>query len=169
MLVFKKSWFFISLHVVLISMILMSPSPAAADDTVVTAATDKLEYRQKEAINITLTNNSAESIFSHISSSAPVFCIMHIEFTAPGEQPEKLLSHCQYPHCTNDIDAPGEIKPGESKAFVWKPLVFIGGSSKTALPQPGTYRLAIAFERSDKLKWESVYTNKFTISHEEEK
>ena len=168
-MLFKKSWSLIWLYVVFISGILISPAPAAENGAVVTAATDKLAYRQGETIQITFTNNSAESIFSHIRSGTPVFCIEHIEFTAPGEQPEKLFSHCQYPHCTYDIDAPGEIKSGESEVFGWKPLVFIGGTSETALPEPGTYRLAIAYEGSAKLKWESVYTNQFTLSHEEEK
>jgi hypothetical protein len=157
------------IHAVVVTGILMSFAFADAADTGVTVVTDKLEYKRGETINITLINNFEESIFSHIGSGTPVFCIKHIEIRTPTGQQERLFAQCQYPHCTSDIDAPGEIKSGESETFVWEPLVFVEGTSETVLPRPGLYRLLISYEDNKKTKWETVSTNQFTIYQEEEK
>jgi hypothetical protein len=141
----------------------MSFAFADANDKGITVVTDKSEYKQGETINITLINNLEESIFSHIRSGTPVFCIQHIEIRTPTGQQEKLYAQCQYPYCTNDIDAPGEIKSGESETFIWKPLVYVDGTLETVLPRPGLYRLLISYEDNKKTKWESVYSNQFTI------
>lgn len=130
----------------------------------VAVSTDKLEYQQGEVIRVVFTNNLVESIFSHIRSLTPVFCIKHIETKNTNEQWERLYAQCQFPNCTYEIDAAGEIKPGESVALEWKPLVFADGTAKTILPEPGVYRLAISYEEYQKKKWQSVYTNTFTIN-----
>lgn len=130
----------------------------------VTVSTDKLEYQQGEVIRVVITNNLRQSIFSHIRSLTPVFGIKHIEKKNTNEHWERLYAQCQFPHCTYEIDAPGEIKPGENEAMEWKQLVFVDGTAKTALPEPGVYRLAISYEEYQKTKWQSVLTNTFTIN-----
>jgi len=130
----------------------------------VVVSTDKLEYQQGEVIRIVLTNNLRGSVFSHIRSLTPVFCIKHIEKKITDEQWEKLYAQCQFPNCTYEIDPPGEIKPGESVTLEWKPLVFVDGTAKTALPEFGVYRLSITYEGYQKEKWQFIYTNTFAIS-----
>ncbi|MDW7772331.1 MAG: hypothetical protein SCH71_05500 [Desulfobulbaceae bacterium] len=130
----------------------------------IAVATDKHEYQQGEGIRIVFTNNSPESVFSHIRSLTPAFSIQHIEKKNTIEQWEKLYVQCQYPHCTYEIDAPGEIKAGESAALEWEPLVFVNGTPQTVLPEPGVYRLAISYEDNLKKKWLTAYTNIFSIN-----
>ena len=129
----------------------------------VSVSTDKPEYEQGEAVKINISNKLRESIFSHIRSMTPVFCIKHIEKRTTKGQWEKLYAQCQFPNCIYEIDPPGEIKPGENETLEWKPLVFVDGTAKTALPVPGVYRLAIAYMEHQKKKWQSVYTNTFAI------
>lgn len=130
----------------------------------IAVATDKHEYQQGEGIRIVFTNNSPESVFSHIRSLTPVFSIQHIEKKNTSGQWEKLHAQCQYPNCTYEIDAPGEIKAGEIAELVWEPLVFVNGTPQTVLPESGVYRLAISYEDSLKKKWLTVYTNTFLIN-----
>ncbi|MBU0961742.1 MAG: hypothetical protein KKH60_09435, partial [Proteobacteria bacterium] len=54
---------------------LFSVCSEISSNGIVTAATDKLEYHSGEVIRIVFTNNSHESVFSHIRSLTPVFCI----------------------------------------------------------------------------------------------
>ena len=130
----------------------------------VVVSTDKLEYQQGEVISIILKNNFRKSVFSHIRSLTPVFCIKNIEKKITDEQWKKLYAQCQFPNCTYEIDPPGEIKSGESVTLEWNPLVFVDGAAKTALPDLGMYRLAISYQECQKEKWQFVYTNTFAIN-----
>ena len=141
----------------------MSANAENISNGVVTVSTDKLEYQQMSTVGIVLTNNSGESIFSHVRSLTPLFCIKYIEKKTTEDQWEKLHAQCQFPNCTFEIDAPAEIKDGESVPQEWKPLVFIDGSTKTALLDPGVYRLVILYEDYQRKKWQTVYTNTFVI------
>jgi len=141
----------------------MSIALVGSTNTGVSVNTDKIEYKGGESIKIILTNNLGQSIFSHIRSGTPVFCIKHIEKKTTTGEWERLYAQCQFPHCTADIDAPGEIKPDETETMDWNPLVFVNGTSETVIAEPGLYRLLISYEDYQKTKWESVYTNEFTI------
>jgi hypothetical protein len=61
------------------------------------------------------------------------------------------------------VDAPGEIRPGETEVLNWNPLVFVNGTSQSVLSEAGVYRLSISYEDAEKKDWKSVYTNEFTI------
>lgn len=159
--------FIIALTLLVFGMALALSTPANAADKGVTAATDKQVYQRSELINIIFINDLEDSVFSHIQSSTPVFCIKHIEFITPNGPPKKLFAYCQYPHCTIDTDVPGEVKSGEKATFGWKPLVYVDGTSETVLPEPGQYRLQLLYQNKGRSKWESVYTNIFTINQEE--
>jgi len=141
----------------------MSVDSIGGTKTGVNVNTDEAEYKRGESIKIILTNNLGQSIFSHIRSGTPVFCIKYIEKKTTTGEWERLYAQCQFPHCTADIDAPGEIKPGEKETIDWKPLVFVNGTSGTVIAGFGLYRLLISYEDCQKTKWESVYTNEFTI------
>lgn len=136
------------------------PRPSAKE---VTITTDKTEYEQGGTIEITLKNNLKESIFSHIGSGTPVFCIEYIERKTPAGVWEKLFAQCQYPHCMYEIDASAEIRSGQSVALEWEPLIFVNGTSETIQAGPGQYRLSILYEDYQKTEWRSIYSNEFTI------
>ncbi|MBU1232819.1 MAG: hypothetical protein KKD01_10805 [Proteobacteria bacterium] len=143
---------------------LFSVCSEISSNGIVTAATDKLEYHSGEVIRIVFTNNSHESVFSHIRSLTPVFCIKYIEKKNTDEHWQRLYAQCRFPDCNYEIDAPGEIKPGESETLEWKPLVFTDGTTTAVLPDPGVYRLAISYEDYRKSKWQSVASNTFTLN-----
>lgn len=129
----------------------------------VNVITDKMKYERGENIKVILTNNLGQSIFSHIRSGTPVFCIAHIERKTQAGNWENLYAQCQYPHCSYDIDVPGKIKPGENATMVWQPVKFVNGTSESAPLGPGIYRLLISYEDHLKTEWKSAYTNEFTI------
>jgi len=155
----------LSVSVCLISTIgiLVSFESALSDGPRITVMTDKVDYRRGEVIRIILRNNLGNSIFSHIRSGTPVFCIKHLERKTKGGDWTTLYAQCQPPHCQDDVDAPGEIKPGESEVLNWNPLVFVNGTSQSVLPEAGAYRLSISYEDAEKKDWKSAYTNEFTI------
>jgi hypothetical protein len=163
MLFFQRSWLLLGIHAVIVGGILISFTFVEGTNTGLTVITDKMEYERGEAIKITLTNNLGESIFSHIHSGTPVFCIKHVEKRNQAGQWERLYAQCQPPYCVYDIDAPGEIKPGETAILDWKPLVFVNGTSEAVAPEPGLYRLLISYQDCSKTRWKSVNTNEFTI------
>lgn len=129
----------------------------------VSIATDKIEYKQRETITITVRNDLEESIFSHIGSGTPVFAIKHIQRKTAEGSWENLYAQCQPPHCFFDIDTPVEINPGESASFKWKPLIYVNGTRETATLNSGEYRLVVLFEDSEKTEWTLIYTNEFRI------
>lgn len=114
----------------------------------VTITTDKAEYEQGETVKITLKNNLKESIFSHIGSGTPIFCIEYVERKTARGNWEKLLAQGQYPYVLSSKprDVPKEIKPGQSAIFEWwKPSIFINETSKSIQAGPGIYRLVILY------------------------
>jgi len=129
----------------------------------VTATTNKIEYRQNETINITIFNGLNVSIFSHSASFTPDFCIENIEKkTSEGWQ--SFFVHCQ--DCKYDIDAPGEIKSGQSASFEWRSRIWITGNYSKL--EPGVYRLVIYYQiregnLSETWAWQTVYSNEFII------
>jgi len=134
----------------------------------VTITTDKTEYKQGESVKITLKNDLKKSIFSHIGSGTPVFCIEYVERKTPAGNWEELFAQCQYPHCIYDIDAPGEIKPGQSKTLEWKPLIYIDGTLKRIQAGSGIYRLISLYQirggpSSENWEWKTTKSNEFTI------
>ena len=162
-LFYQRSFLLFVIQAIIVGGILMSIALVGSTNTGVSVNTDKIEYKGGESIKIILTNNLGQSIFSHIRSGTPVFCIKHIEKKTTTGEWERLYAQCQFPHCTADIDAPGEIKPDETETMDWNPLVFVNGTSETVIAEPGLYRLLISYEDYQKTKWESVYTNEFTI------
>lgn len=163
MLTLKRNFFFIMTIFFLVGNISIFSVYAEHSSNDITASTDKKEYQQEETIRIFFTNNLRESIFSHIRSLTPLFCIQYIEKQLTDNHWEKLYAQCQFPDCTYEIDAPGEIKAGESETLEWNALVFIDGTTTSVLLDPGVYRLAISYEDYQKSKWRSVSTNPFTI------
>ncbi len=143
--------------------ILLTFQPVLSNGIRIAVMTDKVDYRRGEVITIILKNNLGHSIFSHIRSGTPVFCIKHLERKTEGGEWTPLYAQCQPPQCRYDADAPGEIKPGESEALNWNPRVFVNGTSQSALPEAGAYRLSISYEDAEKKNWKLAYTNEFTI------
>lgn len=132
-------------------------------DSKVTTNVDKMDYDYGEKIKVTINNDSKESIFSHIGSGTPVFAIKYIQRKTVEREWESFFAQGQPPNVFYDIDAPTEIKPGESASFEWKPLIFINGTSETEPLNSGEYRLVILYEDSQKAEWRSIYTNEFRI------
>jgi hypothetical protein len=129
----------------------------------VVVKTDKSTYTQSEAIEITLSNNLKESIWSHIGSETPVFAIKHFEIKGNGTAWDTLYARCIYPECIYDSDAPAEITAGSSRAFVWLPRVYINGSPEYVTPEPGRYRLLIIYMNAAMNEWNSEYSPIFQI------
>ena len=129
--------------------------------------TDKQEYKQGEAIKITVNNDLSESIFSHAGSYTPVFSIKYVEMkTQQGWK--QLFAQCQYPHCIYEIDALVEIKAGQSVTFEWMPLIYINGTQKHIRAEPGEYRLVVYYQIrkssvSEDWKLLTAYSNEFVI------
>ena len=151
------------IHTVILGVILPSFAFAKSNNTAVTVITDKMKYERGEVVKVILTNNLGQSIFSHMRSGTPVFCIAHIERKTQAGNWENLYAQCQYPHCIYDIDVPGEIKPGENATMVWQSVEFVNGTAVSAPLRPGIYRLLISYEDHLKTEWKSAYTNEFTI------
>jgi hypothetical protein len=134
----------------------------------ITITTDKAEYEQGESVKLTLENKLEVSIFSHIASGTPGACIEHIERKTPAGDWERLFTRCQDPYCIYDIDAPGEMKPGESKTFEWKPLIYINGTQERIEAGPGTYRFVSLYQireapYPENWGWKTVRSNEFVI------
>jgi hypothetical protein len=128
-----------------------------------TASTDQQEYTNGEIIRVNLENHFTQSIYSHIRSATPVFCIQFVEKQTAAGDWEQLFAQCQPPVCEHDIDLPGEIKSGEVVSMNWNPLVYRQGSATAFRPWPGVYRLSILYEDCNKTEWQAVYTNEFSI------
>ena len=133
----------------------------------VTITTDKTEYKQGESVKITLKNNLKKSIFSHIGSGTPDFCIEYIERKAPAGNWESLFAQPQPPHYIFDIDTPAEIKPGQAEIFEWRPLIYIDGTLKRIQAGSGIYRLISLYQikgrSAENREWKTTKSNKFTI------
>ena len=134
----------------------------------VTVATERTEYKEGQNIKVIMTNNLKTSIFSHAGSATPFFSIRNIEKKNANRAWKKLFAQCQYPDCVYDIDSPDEIKPGNSQSFVWEPLIYINGRSKSIPADAGTYCLDILYQvkgdpSPDKWEWKTARTNEFAI------
>jgi len=132
--------------------------------TGVHAATNKAEYKQGERIGVTLTNNSDKVILSHINSGTPVFCIEYVERKTTAGNWERSFAQCKPPDCRYDLDAPGEIRAGESATFEWEPLIYPSGTLEALPAATGLYRLSILYEDYEKTAWKSTYTGEFRIN-----
>ena len=75
---FQKKLLSVSVCLISAMGVLVSFEPAVCNDPRITVMTDKGDYRRGEVIRIILRNNLGESIFSHIRSGTPVFCIKHL-------------------------------------------------------------------------------------------
>lgn len=137
-----------------------------AQDVVV--ETDKISYRQGEQIEITLKNNSQESMFSIAASSTPEFSIGYIERrSGTGEWDKLSVDCCQWPECDADFDGPVEIKAGQDVSFKWEPRLC--QQKKYVKLEEGVYRITISWQirrgaDSEKWVWNEVKTNEFAIS-----
>lgn len=153
-LVFRL-WFFLTIL----------PIFAFAQDVVVD--TDKTSYRQGEKIEITVKNNSQESIFSIAASSTPIFSIAYIERKNKMGEFEKLPVRCEWPECDIDFDGPAEIKAGQVVSFEWEPQFYY--LKKYLTLDEGVYRITLSWQLrrdadSKKWVWEEAKTKEFTIS-----
>lgn len=141
-----------------------SGDPASPEAVaLVIAIVDKSLYAAGEDIAVTLRNDSDESILSHAAGRPAVAAIKHIQKKTGPNAWQNFFAQCQPPHCYIDVDAPTEIKPGQSASFAWKPLIYVDGTEKTAPLEPGEYRLEILFEDAKMTEWKSVFTNEFTV------
>jgi hypothetical protein len=135
------------------------PGSQATPAKEVLVGTDRQEYKQGETIKVTIENRLEMSIFCHVGVEG----IQHIERRTPDGSWEKLFARCRPPHCFSDIGPPGEMAPGALKAFIWKPLIYVGGTSKTVPAKPGQYRLLLLYQEQQREAWKSGYSNMFVI------
>jgi hypothetical protein len=129
-------------------------------------STDKQEYSPGEKIIITVLNNSSRSVFSTAASSTPDFAISNLERKLSRWSWDAFRLHCSWPECDIDFDAPGEIRPGQSKNFRWEPRIYL--KRKYAVPEPGLYRLTMIYQirKDHDLKnwtWKTVKSNEFLL------
>jgi len=129
----------------------------------VTVKTEKKNYTQNEIVQLTLNNNSQETIYSHFGSQTPIFAIKYIHKKNIFGLWSILYAQCQYPNCIYDIDVPIELKPDKFVVFNWTPLIFINGTQQTIPLVPGRYRLSILYQDYEKKAWKLICTNEFTI------
>lgn len=131
-----------------------------------TVTTEKKEYHPGETINITLKNDLSDSIYSHFGSKTPVYSIEYIERkTRQGRK--TLFAQCQPPRCIQDIDAPAETLPGQSRTFEWGGL-YINETGDYARLGKDNYYLVINYQvrrgnNSEDFRWLRVYSSDFTI------
>jgi len=123
--------------------------------------TDKEFYLSTDLVKITIKNNIDKSIFMHINT----FCINHIG----SYDGEKFSAYCDYPDCVYDMDAPDEIKPGESVEFMWQLRYYNRTKKEMADLIPGDYCLVTSYQiregdESVRWKWLLQNSNKFTIA-----
>lgn len=139
------------------------------EKTYVKASTDKEIYVQGEEAEITLVNNSGESIYSVAASGTPGMGVEGIEKKQPDGSWFLLKVRCGWPECDIDYDFPNEMKPGASVSFRWMPVIHKGGAGiEDEPPEPGIYRIVLGyqFRRSpDSKKWQGLkaLTNEITI------
>ena len=135
----------------------------------VKASTDKDIYMQGEKAEITLLNNSGESIYSVAASGTPGMGVEGIEKKQPDGSWLLLKVRCSWPECDIDYDFPNEIKPGSSASFRWMPVIHkVGAGFEDEPPEPGIYRIVLGyqFRRSpDSKTWQGLkaLTNEITI------
>lgn len=126
----------------------------------VVVSTDKTEYEQEDSVEITVTNNFKQSIFSVAASSTPEFSIKNIEKQkSDGTWEELPIYNCSWPECYTEVEGV-EIKSGELEKFSWKPMTYI--NEKNINIEQGLYRLNLEYQIKDK-EWKTVYSNEFTI------
>jgi hypothetical protein len=135
-----------------------TPATAARE---VFVRTDRQEYRQGEMISVTIENPTEASIFCHVGVEG----IKHIEKRTAEGGWEKLFAMCQPPHCLYDMGPPDEIGPGGARTFEWRPLIYLGGTSKTVRATPAAYRLSVLYQDRDRKEWRSAYSNIFVIGN----
>lgn len=159
----RRQWFLIGSQVILTAAILFCFASADSSLPKPAANTDRQVYTSGEIIRITLANHLSRSIYSHIRSATPVFCIQFVERRTSAGVWEQLFAQCQPPRCTFDTDIPGEIKPGEAVSMNWNPTVYRQGSADALRPPTGVYRLSILYQDCNRTEWQTVYTNEFSI------
>ncbi len=131
-----------------------------------TVTTEKKEYNPGETINVTLKNDLSESIYSHIGSKTPVYSIEYIERkTQQGWK--TLFVQCQPPRCIQDIDAPAETLPGQSRTFEWGGL-YVNETGDYARLGKDKYHLVINYQvrrenTSEDSRWLRIYSSDFMI------
>lgn len=121
--------------------------------------TDKVSYKPGEDVTITIRNLSGDIIYAHVGVEG----IQHVEKKDCQGGWEKLPPRCQPPHCFYDIGPPEAIGPGLAKTFVWKPLVYLSGTTKVLSVSPGTYRLSFLWQDRERKEWRIAYSNNFHI------
>jgi hypothetical protein len=133
----------------------------------ITVSTLKNSYSLKEEITIKLANSLEVPVFTIAASSSPEMGLTNLERKASVGW-DALPLRCRQPSCIVDYTMPpaGEIKPGATVTFSWKPKVFI--NNKYEAPGSGTYRLTIMYQVSKpddpmRWNWKTVRSNTFTL------
>jgi hypothetical protein len=121
--------------------------------------TDKVSYKPGEDVTITIRNLSRDIIYAHVGVEG----IKDVEKKDLQGGWEKLPPRCQPPHCFYDIGPPEEIGPGVAKTFVWKPLIYVSGTTKVLSASPGTYRLSFLWQDRERKGWKVAHSNNFDI------
>jgi hypothetical protein len=125
--------------------------------------TNKNEYSISETIEVSFFNNTLDSVFSHIGSYTPLYAIRYLERKNCENDWKQYFVQCQYPNCVIDIDFPVIIKPKQTISFKWEPIIFINGSIKHEKIKTGRYRIQLHYLNSEKIIWQTTYSNEFTI------
>lgn len=121
--------------------------------------TDKVSYKPGEDVKITLRNLTKGVIYAHVGVEG----IQDVEKKDLHGGWEKLSPRCRPPHCFYDIGPPEEIGPGVAKTFVWKPLIYVDGTTKVLSASPGTYRLSFLWQDRERKEWKVAHSNNFDI------
>jgi hypothetical protein len=115
-------------------------SAAYADG--VTVATGKEGYAIGEPVAITLTNGSDHPIWSLAKSATPGSAVRNLEVRNPrGIWDAFFLKNRKGSDA--EFETAGEIKPGETVTFSWKPAVLEKGRERA--PGAGRYRLSVIY------------------------
>lgn len=151
-----------------VPMILFLSTPAAAGEPetkegglsqCLFVTTEKTRYKVGEGVKIAIENRTDETVYAHVGVEG----IKDIEKMDERGGWERLSPRCQPPHCFYDIGPPEEIGPSMVKAFVWKPLLYVGGTARVLIAPPGTYRFSILWQDHRRKEWKIAYSTIFEI------
>lgn len=130
--------------------------------------TDHDDYRLGEEIGITVKNLLNDTMRVHVGSATPIATIDFVQRKYTDGSWKREDIQCQYPNCTYVTDSPYPLAAGESRAFRWKPLFFVNGTTETKEVDPGQYRFVIRYQvratpGQETWEWHRTTSNEFLI------
>lgn len=108
----------------------------------VTVKTAKAAYASGEPVEIVLSNGSGGSIWSLAKSDVSAMAVRNLEVKNPRGIWDAFFLKSRR-ESGSVFEKAGEIKPGETVTFLWKPAVLEKG--KEEAPGPGHYRLTVIY------------------------